>query len=45
MKLTSNEALQMLSNSKGNTDDRWVKHSICVGNTAGVISKVVIHGK
>ena len=39
MNITSKEALQMILAFKGSNDDRWIKHSICVGNTAGVIAK------
>lgn len=42
MKLTSDEALTLLNNSIGMTNnDNWIKHSICVGNTAGVIAKAL----
>lgn len=40
MKLTSKEALKLLESSKGlATNDYWIKHCICVGNTAGKIAK------
>ncbi len=39
MKLTSNEALNILKKLKGKTNnDNWIKHCICVGNTAGIIA-------
>lgn len=39
MELTSYEALKMLENSRGKTEhDGWIDHSICVGNSAGVIA-------
>ena len=39
MKLTSDKALEMLENAKGKTaSDGWIYHSICVGNSAGVIN-------
>lgn len=39
MKLTSEEALNMLENARGKTaSDGWIDHSICVGNTAGTIA-------
>lgn len=39
MKLTSSEALKMLEDARGKaTDDNWINHSICVGNSAGVIA-------
>lgn len=40
MKLTSEEALNMLENARGKTaSDGWIDHSICVGNTAGTIAR------
>lgn len=40
MELTSYEALKMLENSRGKTEhDGWIDHSICVGNSAGVIAE------
>ena len=40
MKLTSNEALKMLEEfEKGFEDNKWIRHSRCVGNTAGVIAE------
>lgn len=42
MKLTSNQALQILENFRGITqNDKWVDHCICVGNTAGRIAKAL----
>ena len=39
MILNSEQALEMLENSKGkNIDDGWIYHSICVGNAAGKIA-------
>lgn len=40
MKLTSNEALKMLEEFEKNFEDnKWIRHSRCVGNTAGVIAE------
>ena len=42
MKLTSEKALELLNESRGMTEsDKWIEHSICVGNTAGVIAKAL----
>ncbi len=42
MKLTSIEALKLLDNLKGKApDDLWIKHSICVGNSASIIAKAL----
>ena len=42
MKLTSSEALKLLENARKNVEnDRWINHSICVGNTAGIIAKAL----
>ena len=42
MKLTSDKALEMLENAKGKTaSDGWIYHSICVGNSAGVIAEAL----
>lgn len=42
MKLTSNQALQLLENYRGKTEsDRWIDHCICVGNTAGKIAQAL----
>ena len=40
MKLTLEKAREMLEEvRKKSTDDRWINHSICVGNTAGKIAE------
>lgn len=40
MKLNCKEALMLLNNCKGMAkNDDWITHSICVGNTAGIIAK------
>lgn len=40
MKLTSNKALDMLKEIEKNIEDNyWIKHSICVGNSAGKIAE------
>ena len=42
MKLTSNEARELLEKERSNQkDDRWIGHSICVGNSAGIIAKAL----
>lgn len=42
MKLTSDEARNILENFRGKTEsDRWIEHCICVGNTAGKIAKAL----
>ena len=42
MKLTSNQALQLIENFRGTTQsDKWIDHCICVGNTAGKIAKAL----
>jgi putative nucleotidyltransferase with HDIG domain len=42
MKLTSDQALMILNNSKGLAkNDNWIIHSICVGNSAGIIAKAL----
>ena len=42
MKLTSNQALQILESYRGVTQsDRWIDHCICVGDTAGKIAKAL----
>lgn len=39
MKLTSEKALELLENSKGLAkDDNWIKHCICLGDTAEKIA-------
>ena len=43
MKLTVEEALQILENYRGKTEsDRWIGHCIYVGNTAGRIAKALV---
>ena len=40
MKLTVEKAREMLEEArKKSTDDRWINHSICVGNSAGKIAE------
>lgn len=42
MKLTVEQALQMLENYRGKTEsDKWIEHCICVGNTAGKIAEAL----
>lgn len=42
MKLTSEDAIKLLDIDKRNKEnDRWINHSICVGNTAGKIAKAL----
>lgn len=42
MKLTSNEAKELLEKERGKvSNDHFINHSICVGNTAGVIAKAL----
>ena len=42
MKLTSIEARELLEKENPNQkDDRWIGHSICVGNCAGRIAKAL----
>lgn len=43
MKLTSSKALELLENekSKKQNNNRWINHSICVGNAAGIIAKAL----
>ena len=42
MKLTSEEALNILSSERGKLDsDMWIEHQICVGNTAGKLAKAL----
>lgn len=39
MKLTANQALQLIENFRGkNENDRWIDHCVSVGNTAGKIA-------
>lgn len=40
MKLTSDKALELLENSRGlASDDNWITHCICVGNSAAKIAR------
>lgn len=42
MKLTSREALKMLEEERIKaSNERWINHSICVGNTAGKIAEAL----
>ena len=42
MKLTSNEAKNILESFRGKTEsDRWIEHCISVGNSAGKDSKSI----
>ena len=42
MKLTSNEARELLEKERSKQkDDRWIGHSICVGDSAGRIAKAL----
>lgn len=42
MKLTSIETMKILDDAKLDLkNERWIKHSICVGNTAGRIAKTL----
>ena len=42
MKLTSEEARNLLEKERANQkDDRWIEHSICVGNSAGRIAQAL----
>ena len=42
MRLTSEEALNMLNEARGNSaDDHWIEHSICVGKSAGIIAETL----
>ena len=42
MKLTSEVAMKMLEEEKIKaSNERWINHSICVGNTAGKIAKAL----
>lgn len=43
MKLTSSEARKLLENERSKFEDqRWIDHSICVGDSAGRIAKALI---
>ena len=42
MELNCKKALELLNNCKGMAqNDDWITHSICVGNTAGIIAKAL----
>ena len=42
MKLTGNEAREIIENARGKTEsDKWIDHSLCVGDTAGRIAKAL----
>lgn len=42
MKLTSEDARNLLEAERKNAkDDRWIDHSICVGNAAGRIAEAL----
>lgn len=43
MKLTSEEALKLIEKEQGKKqgNERWINHSICVGNTASVIANAL----
>ena len=41
MKLSSDEALKLLNKYRVYEDSSWIDHSICVGETAGVIAKAL----
>ena len=42
MKLTSKEAKELLEiERKSATDDRWINHCLCVGDSAGIIAKAL----
>mgnify|MGYP004501264965 CR=1 FL=1 len=42
MRLTSNDALKLIESERKNTQqDRWINHSICVGNIAGRIAEAL----
>ena len=39
MKLTSKDARELLENERANFENqRWINHSVCVGDTAGKIA-------
>lgn len=43
MKLTPNQALQLIENFRDNSENnRWIDHCICVGNTAGKIAEALL---
>ena len=42
MKLTSKKALQMLEDTRKDFENQgWIDHSICVGNSAGKITRAL----
>lgn len=42
MKLTSKESKKLLEiERKSATDDRWINHCLCVGNSADIIAKAL----
>ena len=43
MKLTNDVALELIEKEQGNkpNNERWINHSICVGNAAGVIAQAL----
>lgn len=42
MKLTSKEARELLEIERKNAkDDRWIEHSICVGDSVGILAKAL----
>ena len=42
MKLTSNEALKILEEIRKNFENQgWIEHSICVGDSAGILAKAL----
>ena len=42
MKLTSKEARKLLEIERKNAkDDRWIEHSICVGDSVGILAKAL----
>ena len=41
MKLTSANARKLLDELRSERNDRWINHSICVGNAAGVIARAL----
>ncbi len=42
MKLTSKEAKKIIESARGKTaNDGWIDHSICVGNSAGIIAEAL----
>lgn len=43
MKLTSMDALNLIKKEQGKKqgNERWISHSICVGNAAGIIAKAL----